>query len=127
MSGVSVLVVDDEELLREILREELESMGATVTEADGGKLALKKLQAGKIDILITDVRMPAGDGIVLLKESRTVPYPPLVFLCTGFSDTTVEAARALGASDIFSKPCRSSTMIASIVKAWEEFKCKDKA
>ena len=66
----SVLVVDDEEDLREILRFELEDQGYNVLEADGVDEALSRLSKNHVDVVVSDIRMPERSGIELLKEIR---------------------------------------------------------
>ncbi|MBP2684555.1 MAG: response regulator, partial [Deltaproteobacteria bacterium] len=67
---IRVLVVDDEEFLRSIVRERLEIAGYSVDEAFNGKEALAMAANGRgpYDVLLTDVRMPVMDGITLLSE-----------------------------------------------------------
>lgn len=71
---VRLLVVDDEEFLRAVIRKRLEIEGFSVGEAQSGKEALAKLGKEDYSILLTDIRMPEMDGIVLLREvSRRFP------------------------------------------------------
>jgi CheY-like chemotaxis protein len=102
----TVLVVDDEEDVRGVLREILELGGHRVVEACSGKAALARLARGPVDLVLSDIRMPDGDGWSLLAEIRRQdPRRPPVVLITGFSDATSEEARARGAQELISKPC----------------------
>ncbi len=121
LSSISILVVDDEEGLREVLREELEYEGAKIIEAENGKAGLEKLKTNKIDVVISDIRMPILDGISFLKTLRLdCPVTPLFFLCTGYSDTSVQQAKRLGANDLFSKPYNINAMITRILSDLEK-------
>lgn len=103
--GKLILIVDDEVELRSILREELEFHGADVIEAHGGYQALQQIQTNPVDVVVSDIRMPEGDGITLLQSIRKLnPKKPSVYLVTGFSDLKKEEAFSLGAQGILVKP-----------------------
>lgn len=81
--------------------------GAHVIEAENGTVGFKKLKENKIDIVISDVRMPEGDGLSLLKQVNTTDlgYKPLVFLYSGHADVLSQSSiEALGATGYFIKP-----------------------
>ena len=104
----SILVVDDEEDLREILRFELEDQGYCVLEAKGVDDALSKLSQNHVDIIaISDIRMPEKSGVELLRKLREKHYcaPPLIFM-SGFADISTSKAFDSGAAGVFSKPHR---------------------
>lgn len=102
---IKVLVVDDDGDLREILVSNLDLEGFTVYEAAGGIAALQFLKENKIDFVLSDIRMPAGDGMELLREIRKIdPNIPVVCLITGFSDSTKEDVLKLGGIDLLGKP-----------------------
>lgn len=118
LEGISILVVDDEVDLREIVKEDLEFRGATVTEASNGTIALEIVKKAKIDVVVSDVRMPGGDGITLLKSLKSeFPKLPIVFLVTGYADITTDSVKALGATELFSKPFDIEKIVAEIIKA----------
>lgn len=106
LTGKTILVVDDEADLREILSEEFQDMGATVLSAENGRVAAELARSHKVDIIISDIRMPGGDGVELLKSVREMypQSPPHVFLVTGFSDLSQSQAIAMGAQGMISKP-----------------------
>jgi CheY-like chemotaxis protein len=68
LKDATVLVVDDEDELREIFVDEFRAIGAKVFEARQGVEALEILRREKIDVLLSDVRMPGGDGISLIRN-----------------------------------------------------------
>ncbi len=105
LNNLTVLVVDDEPDLREILREKLEWEGFKVIEAENGKQALEKFNANKIDMVLSDIRMPGGDGITLLDAIRKINFnSPPVILISGFSDINKEDALKRGAQSLYAKP-----------------------
>ncbi len=99
-----VLVVDDEPLLRDAVRFEVEMLGCTVIEASSGHEAQRCLASQTIDLIISDVRMPDGDGIELLRYvTSNFPHIPLL-LMSGFADIALWDAYHLGAHALLSKP-----------------------
>jgi two-component system C4-dicarboxylate transport response regulator DctD len=115
MNQPVALIVDDEPLLREILREEFEMAGYQVLEADGGRAALALLKERGASVVVSDVRMPGGSGLELLDAIVAMgPGRPPVFLVTGFSDTDREGALARGAADLFEKPYRVSDLLRAV-------------
>lgn len=107
--GKRFLIVDDEPDIREILADELRFEGAEVVEAHNGKTAEEILRQApsekKIDVVITDIRMPGGDGLSLAKAVQDMPgKKPVVFLVTGFADVPPAEAYDIGAEGYFTKP-----------------------
>lgn len=102
--GKTVLIVDDEQEIRELLKDEFEYYGAVVLEAANGKIAAEILEKQPSDFVVTDIRMPGGDGIELLRtiKARTQSIPVLVM--SAFSDISKNEANQLGADAFFSKP-----------------------
>ena len=100
----AILVVDDIEALRDPIAFELEERGYSVMQASGGFQALDICAQHAISLVISDVKMPQGSGLDLLKGLRERGNPLVVFLITGFSDVTVEEMHSLGAKRVFFKP-----------------------
>ena len=118
LAGKRILVVDDEDSLREILIEELAAVGAQTFQAPSGNRAADLLAQNKIDAVISDIRMPDGDGVELLKHIKFQPLPhPIVFLVTGHSDLPQDLATHLGAEALFSKPCDLKLLIETLAKS----------
>lgn len=114
----NILIVDDEDLLLEILQDEFELEGATVTKASNGERAFELAQKYPFDAVITDVRMAGGDGISLLKKIHSqLQKKPAIFICTGFRDISEPEAKALGVIEIFDKPFNRKRMIQSVSAA----------
>jgi signal transduction histidine kinase len=113
-----ILVIDDEEGLRDFLTYELGALGYSVESAAGGEEGLRKLKAGGFGLVISDVRMPGMDGIALLDEiKRTAPRMEVV-LTTGYGtvETAVEAMKR-GAFDFLLKPVETDRLSAVVRRA----------
>jgi len=103
---ITVLVVDDDLSLRNVLVMNLELEGFSVLSASGGIEALKIVKEKPlIDFVLTDIRMAEGGGLWLLQELKKInPDIPVVCLMTGFADATKEEILANGGIDLLSKP-----------------------
>ncbi len=111
-----ILVVDDEEVIRELLIRTLESKGFNVETVENGLIALEKIKTNVFDVLITDLKMPKINGIDVLKEiKKSNPFTEVIII-TGYPtiEAAVEAMR-IGAADFISKPFDLET-IHSIIK-----------
>lgn len=104
-SKIGVLVVDDEAYVRDSLAELLRSEGMRVDTADGANQALDVLARKRFDVIVTDLKMPSGDGLALLEESRAagIAIPILVITGAGTVADAVAAMKA-GAFDFLQKP-----------------------
>jgi signal transduction histidine kinase len=106
-SSPSILIVDDDDIVRTIMRAELESEGYTVTEADDGLTGCESCWASVPDLVICDVIMPKMDGFELCRQLRRHPSSVTVPILqmTSLDDTSsVEKAYDAGATDFISKP-----------------------
>ncbi|HEX7119609.1 MAG TPA: sigma-54 dependent transcriptional regulator [Longimicrobiales bacterium] len=102
---LTVLLVDDEELLVKSCSRLLEHEGYQVLTAHRGRDALELVRRGRPDIILTDLMLPDIDGMELLREARQLDPQVLVIMITGFAtvDSSIEAIRA-GAYDYIPKP-----------------------
>jgi len=102
---VSILIVDDEESVRDSLSNWFIDDGYEVECAEDGKSALHKLESGDFDIVLADIKMPGMDGMELQKRIRTLAREPVVIIMTAFAsvDTAVQALKN-GAFDYVTKP-----------------------
>jgi len=106
-----VLVVDDSIVVRKILvftvRQLHGFQGAIVDEADDGVVAVKKLEAHRYDLVLSDVRMPVMDGLELARHLREVmgdSETPLLLISTLGSQEDIDRGIAAGATDYVIKP-----------------------
>jgi two-component system, OmpR family, alkaline phosphatase synthesis response regulator PhoP len=115
----TILVVDDEDDIRELLQYNLEKEGYRVVTARDGKQALKSLQQ-PVDLCVLDVMMPEMDGWELSKAIRSNPksaHVPIVFLTARDNEVDEVLGLELGAADYITKPVRMRTFIARIRRA----------
>lgn len=118
LKDASILVVDDEPMLREIFAEWFAGIAGTVCAAENGAKALEMLDQNKIDLVITDIRMPVLDGIGLLRRIKASGlHTPEVILISGFADVDVRQASELGAGALLSKPVEHSDLIDAATRA----------
>src|SRR3972149_1925179 len=101
----SILIVDDEETLRESMGRLLTREGYSITTAGTGEAALELLHLNAYDMILTDIFLPGIDGIEVLRKCREKNAEQLVIVMTAFAslETAVDALRA-GAYDYIMKP-----------------------
>jgi YesN/AraC family two-component response regulator len=105
LEHASILYVEDEPFLRESMGAWFKQKTGRAFCAEHGAEALEILAANKIDLVITDVRMPVMDGITLIKRINQATTPrPHVILLTGFSDVSLRQAYDLGVGAVLEKP-----------------------
>ena len=100
-----ILIVDDEPSMREMLRIVLRRDGYDVSVAANGTQAIDILKRERVDLLLSDIRMPDLSGVDVLRAAKETNRDLVAFMMTAFAstDTAVEAMR-LGAADYFTKP-----------------------
>lgn len=118
MDFTRILVVDDDEYIRHVLKEFFESLGYEVLTAEGGKDALRKFEPGRFDIVISDLAMPDIDGLELLREIKIRDEKVLFFMITGYPtlESAVEAMKQ-GAYDYITKPFNMEDMRIKVERA----------
>ncbi|MGC9194666.1 MAG: PAS domain S-box protein [Syntrophobacteraceae bacterium] len=115
-----ILLVDDEELLTELVKEMLESIGYEVTALTESKKALELFQAkpGLFDLVITDMTMPNLTGKDLAEEILKIRADIPVLLCTGFSDILNDKlASEAGIREVLMKPFAMGDLVKAIGRA----------
>lgn len=114
----TVLVIDDDESLRRVVEFNLQEEGYRVLTAADGQTGLDRLQSTRVDLVLSDVRMPEMDGIELLARIKAMqPDLPVVLLTAhGTIDSAVEAMK-LGAFDYLTKPFARNQLKATVAKA----------
>lgn len=116
-----VLLVDDDQMLRELLAGLLSDNGYEVEEAANGLEALDQVESRHYDHVITDIKMPRMDGLSFLKEIRKKGIKLNITVLSAHSDmSTVVEAMKLGASDFIAKPFQSEDEILLTLKKVEE-------
>ena len=114
----NILVVEDEELMRSILRQLLEVSGHRVFTADSAENALEIFAANDIALTLTDIKMSGHDGIRLLDEIKQLDPDALVIIMTAYSsvDSAIAALRK-GAYDYITKPFVNEDLLQTIANA----------
>jgi two-component system response regulator AtoC len=119
MPNATILVVDDEPLIRWSLTERLKADGYDVLEAGTGAAALEKLPEG-VDLVLLDYRLPDTDGVTILRKVKEFDQDILVILLTAYAsvDTAVEAMK-LGAYHFANKPFNLDEVVSTVERALE--------
>ncbi|MDQ3364065.1 MAG: sigma-54 dependent transcriptional regulator [Myxococcota bacterium] len=119
--SASILVVEDDEAMRDLLAEELEDAGFEVEAAGGAGPGLERARARRFDLIITDLRMPEMDGFDLIRGVMALPEPPHLVMITAFGsiETAIRAVK-LGAYDYITKPFEIEELLLVADKALGE-------
>lgn len=114
----NVLVVEDEELMRSILRQLLEDEGCNVLTADSAENALELYPAGDIAVTLTDIKMSGMDGLELLDRLKAIDEEAIVIIMTAYSsvDSAIAALRK-GAYDYVTKPFVNEDLLQTVKNA----------
>jgi DNA-binding NtrC family response regulator len=117
---IKLLVVDDEEPFRRLLKKELTRKGFSIDVAPEGEIALRMLKENPYDVMLLDILMPGIDGISLMKKLRKDPSAPPTIVLTAKAtiETAVEAMRN-GAYDYLTKPYKLDELEIVINRAYE--------
>ncbi len=120
-----ILVVDDEPSMRDMLRIVLRRDGYEVLIAENGRQALETLQRERVDLLLSDIRMPDINGVDVLRAAKELNQDIVAFMMTAFAstETAVEAMR-LGAVDYFTKPFSMDELRLKVRQHLEAFRLK---
>jgi len=109
-----ILLVEDDRAMRSLLCDELWDMGLRIVEASDGDEALERLSDSRPDLIITDLRMPAG-GLDYVSRLRTLAPACPIILMTAFGDAKTKAeALQTGVAAYFDKPVRMADLRAAI-------------
>lgn len=113
--NLSILVVDDEELIVEMIADELQSRKFTVLTASCGEEAIDLIKNNLFDVVISDFRMPNGDGMSILEFINTMDKKPQFFFISGYSKISAKECIEKGAKEYFPKPFNLDEMIQKIL------------
>ena len=123
-----ILVIDDDEALRESLEMILSAEGYEVLTADRGETALELIESSTVDAVLCDLRMPGLDGFDLLPQiARQLPGAPIILMSAhGTDDLAIEAIQR-GAYDYLAKPFQPSEVRLTLLKAHERERLRRKS
>ena len=116
----TILIVEDEQVLRESLAELLAEEGHTIKQAEHGKVAYEMVLAEPVDLVLTDVRMPEMDGLTLLGHLKQIlPQTPVVVITAYGTVESAVGAMRMGAFDYLLKPVKFDDVLMKVQRALE--------
>ena len=120
LQNLKLLIVDDEMDIANYLSHEFSALGVESSTAYSGNSAFELFCQKEFDIVITDIRMPDGDGLELLKKVKEKKPKTEVILISGFSDVeTASQARSIGALGFSPKPLDIDNIMKLVKLAYE--------
>ena len=121
-----ILLVEDKESLRHVIRLTLENAGYTVTESADARAAINEISTTRYRLVLTDLRMPNGSGLDVLRAARMSDPDVPVILMTAFGsiDEAVQAMKD-GAHDFLQKPVDSNHLLLLVERALEQGRLRD--
>lgn len=111
---MKILIVDDEPLIREVIKEYCALENYEVIEAENGVEALEKIKTNDIDIIVLDIMMPKLDGFSTLKEIKQIKNIPVILLSARKEEFDKLMGFDLGSDDYMTKPFSPKELIARI-------------
>lgn len=111
---MNILVVDDEQLIRNVIKEYLLNEGYNVYEAENGLDALRVLSDKKIDLIVLDIMMPKMDGFTCLSEVRKTKNIPVIMLSARKEEIDKLNSFDLGVDDYVTKPFSPKELVARV-------------
>jgi DNA-binding NtrC family response regulator len=118
-----VALVEDDEAFRSSAVRSLQLAGYEVVAFDSAEAAIQGLAHSPVDVVVTDLRLPAGDGLFMLEATKQLDPDVPVVLMTGHGDipTAIQAIRA-GASDFLEKPFGREKLLAVVARAVDQYR-----
>jgi len=116
LNGYKILIVDDEDAMRELIRSYVQRAGYTCIEAEDGMAALEAIKREQPHLAIVDIMMPFMDGITLVQEMRQYfQYDtPVIFLTAKGDDEDIVHGLKIGGDDYMVKPFNPGELLARI-------------
>lgn len=118
-NAVTILVVDDELMMRKLMEKILVKDGYQVVTAENGDEAIRIMDEQEVNLVVSDMQMPGMNGFDLLKQIKA-KYPKIgVIIMTAYGDTyTVKDALLLGADEYITKPFKSFEVSMVVERAY---------
>lgn len=110
----TILVIDDQQAMRQLLRSVLESAGHQVMEASNGRMGLAVYSDQPTDLMITDIAMPEMNGLEMLAELKRSFPDVKVIVISGASSHELETAKRLGARQTLPKPFAINQLLDAV-------------
>lgn len=114
----TILLVDDDAALRNLLTRVLQEAGYHVIAAEDGRAALRQVLAARVDLVVTDVYMPRADGVELVMNLREkAPHIPVIAMSASFAGmghAMLRVLRLLGAGHTLEKPFSLQELLVAV-------------
>jgi len=111
----NLLVVDDDERIRTLLRQYLINQGFIVSTASGSEEARNKIKLMRFDLIVLDIMMPGDDGLILTREIRNNSLTPIILLTAKSGTESKIEGLELGADDYLTKPFNPKELLLRIL------------
>ena len=122
---MKILIVDDEELIRQVLKEYLSIEGYEIYEASNGEVALKMAKEIDIDFIIMDIMMPKMDGYQAVKEIKKIKNIPVLLLSARNEEVDKLIGFEIGVDDYVTKPFSPKEVVARVKAISKRNKAKE--
>ncbi len=110
----TILIVDDEQSIREVLITFFDEQGYDVLTANDGREGIALFESNPTDIVITDIVMPRVEGIETIRKIRKLSRTVKIIAMTGYVDSYLKEAMILGADDSINKPFNTEDLMAVV-------------
>ncbi len=118
LKGKVVLILEDDSEMRSIFKEELTAVGAEVLEAPNGVVGFQMIKSFNVDIVVSDLNMPDGDGLEFCRKVKALPgKKPKILLCSGQVGLNATMMQKAGATRFIFKPFDMLVLIKTIAVA----------
>jgi DNA-binding NtrC family response regulator len=111
-----ILVIDDEEMVRQTYRMTLELSGHEVVEAASGDEGIEKYRQDPADLVVTDIKMEPKGGLAVIRELKADHPDVKVIAITGYDPSALDEAMDQGAVRVFTKPLKMSELTDAIAE-----------
>ncbi len=118
MTGQSILMIEDDDLLSEVVASLLELEGYRVTLAEDGAVGLKRVAEQHYDLILLDLLMPQIDGVrfVRMMKDRMPDPPPVLVISASATGQILEDIKAEGVFDVLRKPVQPALLLARVAQ-----------
>jgi two-component system phosphate regulon response regulator PhoB len=128
MANETILIVDDEEDVLELVRYNLDKNGYTIAAATSGEEALKKVRTQMPDLVILDLMLPGVDGLNVCKQLKSDPkteHLPVIMLTAKGEESDIVTGLELGADDYVTKPFSPKVLVARVRRSLHRTNARD--
>lgn len=127
MANEKILIIEDENRIREMVKEYLENEGFQITEANDGADGLEKFKASEFDLILLDIMLPKVDGWSVCREIRRSSSLPVIMLTARGEEYDRLFGFELGVDDYIVKPFSPKELVARIKAVLRRSGCRDKS